>query len=398
MSFASQMRRSRLSTIGNILETNKAISATQHLRHLANHSSVPQAYHQSARPQPFKRSSSLSRCWHTSTVFCPRKRRFASSGIALTPGKNEYNPPRSTLPPDLTNVERGKDNVFAYLWKLARAYGTFYKNGGKAIFTNRRLAAEVRQRLGQTPQLQTGGDSLDQHLVRAAIKSDVITRADFQLLRRNNHDLARLPIFGILIAIMGEWLPLIVPFMPYAVPLTCRIPSQVVGMRKKVEERRRFVFRQGIEAPSQEQAQQVVKHDAGETEDQDRGWPLLRLSEAQSLAKTLRGEQLWYLSCVLNLHSRLWESVQQRPPMWMMRRRLARKLHYLAQDDRLLTRHGNAASALEQEELNMACEERGLDVLGPSPKQLEHQLATWLRRDKEDQGRGYAMLHMLFRR
>lgn len=394
MSIAHGMRCMRLNTCyspDKILLTDLV-----HSRTFARHARFEQHRQLSHTRWRYARLSASN---NTSIIShsCSQRRSATSVGKAVQV-KDEYNPPRTTLPPELVHVERGSDNIFSYLWKLAKTYGAFYKAGGKAIFTNRNLAVSSGQSLKTQLGTQIGFDPFDRQLQAAAIKAGIITRSDFQLLRRNAYDIARLPIFGVLILIMGEWLPLIVPFMPYAVPLTCRIPSQVKGMRTKVQERRQMVFRQGIEMAGEEQMQTAKK---SERQGGIKGmeWLLLDESQSRDALQSLRSEQLWYLSCVLNLHGKFWETLQQRPPAWLLQRRLARRLHYLAQDDLLLTKAGDrAATALEEEELMIACEERGLDVLGPSTKQLEVQLASWLKRQHEDKGTGIAMLHMLFRR
>jgi hypothetical protein len=293
------------------------------------------------------------------------------------------NPPLSTLPPPLSLPTRGSENVFTYLFRLGRAYGGFYKNGIKAVWFNYKASSALHQRLKEKHSISNSRD---------AVVRDLLSRSEFQLLARNRHDIGKLPFFGLLVLLLGEWLPLVVPFMPGVVPGTCRIPKQIKGMREKAEERRRMSFRSAVLIPSDEQLMpgEGAKGDA---------WPVaFNLEHRTQLLKKLRDDQLHHLSSTLGLHSRLWDRIQLAPPSFLLRRVISKHLEYLASDDFLLLRYPSATKALSPEELDAACEERGLDVLGRREDVLRHQLTWWLTRQQEDAGRGAAMMAMLFRR
>jgi hypothetical protein len=53
---------------------------------------------------------------------------------------------------------------------------------------------------------------------------------------------------------------------------------------------------------------------------------------------------------------------------------------------------------LSGEEVAIACEERGIDVLGKAEERLREELQVWLQKQEKDDGRGWAMVEMLFRR
>ncbi|QIX00145.1 hypothetical protein AMS68_005662 [Peltaster fructicola] len=306
--------------------------------------------------------------------------RYASSAVI----SSAANPPTSTRPPPIITVERRGQSLPAYLWKLARTYGGFYKSGVKAIFANRKLAQEVRERLQKSTGDHSSGDTA---LLVTAVAQGQVNRSEFQLLKRNAHDMLRAPIFGVLVLLLGEWLPLFMPFAPYLPPLTCRIPSQITSMRSKTEERRRWVFRQGIQEPA-------YKPEANG--DQQPSSSAADPTQARRLIQSLKQEQVFHLSCVLNLHGRIWERLQIAPPSMLLQRRLARRLSYLVQDD-LLLHKASGARDLVRDELLIACEERGLDVVGPPEEKLRLYLGNWLKKQAQDNGKGQAMLHMLFR-
>lgn len=297
------------------------------------------------------------------------------------------NAPRSTLPPPLDLPTRGNEQKVVYWLRVGRAYGRFYKDGVKAVWNNWSAAKLLKQRMG---------DARIEDLVR----DGKINRAEFQLLARNRRDVGKLPLFGLLVLVFGEWLPLLVPFIPNAVPGTCRIPKQLRGMQEKAEERRRRSFRLGISEPGHEQLPSGLMGGKEEASaNVETNWTLAYNTQYRKrLLQNLRADQLLHLSSTLGLHSTLWDRVQLPPPSILLRRRIAHRLAYLAQDDVLLLRHRGNKSHLAQEELHLACTERGIDVLGKPDGGLRESLTWWLRRQKEDEGMGRAMMVMLFRR
>ena len=215
-----------------------------------------------------------------------------------------------------------------------------------------------------------------------------MNRADFQQLERNARDIGKLPFFGLLVLLFGEWLPLLVPFIPNRVPGTCRIPKQVDGMREKSEKRRRWAFRAG----------DVPEPDAGQLSVQDGGkWRMTDRANVREVMKGLDPRQLMHLSCVLNQHGALWDRLQVTPPAGLLRRAVCARVQYLALDDFLLVEAGGPAG-LKSEEVVIACEERGIDVLGKPEEKLRSELQTWVQKQKKDDGRGWAMMEMLFKR
>ncbi|KAK1808370.1 hypothetical protein LTR12_017277 [Friedmanniomyces endolithicus] len=292
------------------------------------------------------------------------------------------NPPRSTLPPPLELPERDKaPSVFIYWFRIGRAYGSFYKEGVKAVWFNNRAAKLLRERV--SGELGAGGE-------KEAAARGLISRSEWQVLRRNEHDIGKLPLFGVLVVVFGEWLPLFVPFMPGVVPGTCRIPSQVRGMHEVGEERRRMSFRTANFEPEKGQI------GFGEMAAVEGGaWPMASEEYILDVLKPMRDDQLHHLSTTLGLHGRIWDRLQLSP--FLIRRRVTRHLQYLALDDRLLAQ-APPSSKLSQVELENACSERGLDVLGRPEAILRESLEWWVKRQEEDEGRGRAMLSMLFRR
>ncbi|KAF2763952.1 hypothetical protein EJ03DRAFT_302846 [Teratosphaeria nubilosa] len=305
------------------------------------------------------------------------------------------NPPRSTLPAPLKLPERNESStVFIYWFNIGRAYGSFYKEGIRAVWYNYKAARALRDRI----QKSAAKDGIE------AAQRGLITRSEWQMLHRNNHDIGKLPFFGLLVLVFGEWLPLLVPFMPGVVPGTCRIPKQVFGMRRQAEERRRVSFRQGVCELTEEQIPDERVAFGGRPAVRAE-WPMLDATYVRSLLAKLRDDQLHHLSSALTLHSRTWDRIQLPPPAFLLRRNLTRHLQGLAVDDNLFLKtaaklppNTTVTSKLSPVELENACADRGLEVLGKKETELRTSLSAWLQRQQEDQGRGRAVLTMLFRR
>lgn len=280
------------------------------------------------------------------------------------------NPPKSTLPPPLKLPDRSShSNVVSYYYRVGRSYAGFYWLGVKAVWFNYKASKALRESLSQR-------------------KTNGLTRSEFQLLLRNSRDIGKLPLFGLLACIFGEYLPFLVLFIPNAVPGTCRIPKQIKDMGEKAEDRRRISFRRGIREPSGEQLPQA--RSGGETH--------MSRAIAGALIKRLQYDQLHHLSCTLGLHGRTWDRLQLPPPSALLRRRLSPYLADLSHDDYLLIKQSRILDRLSSAEVGMACEARGIDILGRREDKLRSELLSWLEHQKEDRCRGNAMLKMLFRR
>ncbi|KAM0710387.1 hypothetical protein Q7P35_002749 [Cladosporium inversicolor] len=311
------------------------------------------------------------------------------------------NPPPTTLPPPLDLPTKGSEAYPIYLYRIGRAYGTFYKNGLKSVWHNHKSASTLKKRIAS--DLNARKPNLASPLSASkrwstfrdeAVLRGVVKRAEFQLLERNARDIGKLPFFGLLVLLFGEWLPLLVPFMPNRVPGTCRIPKQVRGMREKSEGRRRLSFRAGVVEP------EVDIEKVGKGEGAVAGkWRITDRAGVQEVLKNLGPQQLMHLSCVLNQHSGIWEKVQLMPPVGLVRRAVGARMQYIALDDFLLVEAGGPGG-LSSDEVTIACEERGIDVLGKAEENLRAELQGWVKKQEKDDGdgRGRAMVEMLFRR
>jgi hypothetical protein len=290
---------------------------------------------------------------------------ISSTTNAVVKG-DKINASSTTLPAPLDIPSRGKDqSTFKYALQAGKLYISFYKTGIKNIWHNYKQAKELKHRLNstQTPQLPPGPDAKTQKNVYAKY---VLTRAELQFLRRSQHDMNRVPIFALLFAIVGEWLPLIVIFFTPIVPYTCRIPRQIEKSRRALEETRRKSFRGEIDGyiPTMK----LRSRGGGET--------------VRGLEDLEKG-QLMHISRSLGLHSRLWDYTKGfAPGSGILKWRVKRHLEYLEKDDVLLVRDGGIKN-LNKEEVLLACEQRGIDILGRKEEYLKDVLERWIKGRRE---------------
>lgn len=265
------------------------------------------------------------------------------------------NPPASTLPAPLVLPTHDPDQgTFSYYFSLGRAYLTFYKTGLKAVYSNYQASRKITATL---PPRTT---------VPQAVTRGLLTRSDFQVLRRSRHDIARIPLFVLVFCICGEFTPLVVVFLSDVVPRTCKIPKQVARAREKAERRRSVSFRSGgTTAPRATSA--PAKNAAA----------VPGTSHAQEVAHLGPGEIL-HIGRSLGLFAALWDRLGLGPPVGLVAGRVNRWLEYLDQDDFLIRKNGGV-EAMEVEEVRFALEERGLNVLGKNDGQLKGLLKAWLR-------------------
>ncbi|KAH6623573.1 hypothetical protein F5144DRAFT_583664 [Chaetomium tenue] len=78
------------------------------------------------------------------------------------------------------------------------------------------------------------------------------------------------------------------------------------------------------------------------------------------------------MAALLGLRVRAWT------PGFVLRPRVRRRLAFLREDDALLVAAGGA-EVLVEEELRLACTDRGVDILGRGERELREALGKWLR-------------------
>ena len=276
-------------------------------------------------------------------------------------------PPPLSLPTKSTSQSRPR-----YLLAIGRAYLVFYKTGFKQILANRHRSKQVKLLLSTDPTVRSlPGDAIDHTTGRfvtppkppPAEASTELTRAEYQLLRRHSRDLRKLAPFAVLLAVFGEWLPLFVKFLTPILPGTVLLPGQVESRRRR---------RASVTAPSL-----VTPTGSGRT-------------RTDRTAVSFTDDEKRNIATRLGLTFRLTSSIV---PMSVLDRRLNHHRDYLAQDDRLLRQHwldsnhrttDDSKDELDDAEVDIALEERGLWEADQSIQVRRKLLQDWLERTRED--------------
>ncbi|KAL8928394.1 MAG: hypothetical protein Q9172_000880 [Xanthocarpia lactea] len=275
---------------------------------------------------------------HPSTA-SPRQASVPSAQSSST-----LNPPISTLPPPL-ELPTSEPNLsgtqkLKFYYKTGRAYLTFYKSGVKAVWQNYKLLRQLRPRIPK-------GQSAEQ-----ALRDGLLSRAEYHLIRRTRSDISRIPLFAIVLAICGEFTPLVVVFLGLssAVPRTCHIPKQINGAREKLEARRRETFRKG-----------TITADRTE-----------KVEDIRNLPRPI----MLHVGRSLGLYSSLWDKIGVAPTI-LLPKRIQKAVERIDVDD-LAIEKGGGVKYLSEEELKLAAEERGLDVIGRSRAEVASVLGKWI--------------------
>jgi hypothetical protein len=283
--------------------------------------------------------------------------------VPIVKAKENLNPPLFTYAADLTVPARKADqSLFSSLYKTGRAYISFYKTGVSNVRTTSKLARSLRERAAKAPGQQT-----------------VLTRAEWQVVHRSRKDMLRLPAFGLIFLVFGEWTPLLVKWLTPIIPEPCRIPSQVEKEMKKAEKKRaerlRSAGRDSMRLQSLDQKVAGISSTSGE--------------HGAAAIRTMKPLELPLVDLVLHsarydCHGRIFDLLRVTPPKFWLQRNVRKHVEYLRKDDELIEKNGGY-QGLEKREVERACFERGMDVLGKKEEDLRRMLGVWY--SGEDQRR-----------
>ena len=257
------------------------------------------------------------------------------------------NPPSSTLPPPLSLPDKLPHlPIYKYYFRVGKAYAVFYKNGLQAIWRNYKLARALPNQSFLARQAH----------IHQAVRDGLLSRADFQLIRRTRHDIKKVPFFALIWILCGEFTPLVVLSFAEAVPRTLWIPKQVQNAREGAEKRR--------------------------AESRDANVALLsgpsRQHDIESMAEGLQRNVLKSYAQCLGLYPRWWDRwIPTMVTTSLLKKRVYRRFAELEVDDFAIKRDGGIGKMME-EEVQMACEERGLDILGREEESLRGSLEQWM--------------------
>ncbi|CAN9125192.1 unnamed protein product [Alternaria alternata] len=347
---------------------------TQMSRHASSSASTAKkAEYGRAMPPPPAKTSNANTLKVTNPSQPPRKSQSSPLVPAQTPtskattvptlrAKEKLNPPPFTYAPEISVPARKPDQNFVkWLYRAGRAYLTFYKTGISHVRQTSKFAKTLRQKAAQIPNKDI---------------SEVLTRAEWQIVRRSRSDTLRLPAFGLLVLLLGEWLPIVVMYITPVIPEACRIPQQVQRAIRKLEDKRQERLRR-------------VALDAMRLMSRDRPPIGTASSDAPSVSPPNNGllmpvttkrwnemtlYELSLTAAQLDCYPAIFDLLPLTAPKFLLQRNVRKKLEYLNTDDRLINRDGGWAG-LGKEELQRACVDRGLPVLGKREDELRKALA-----------------------
>ncbi|KFA66395.1 hypothetical protein S40285_01332 [Stachybotrys chlorohalonatus IBT 40285] len=288
-------------------------------------------------------SSPSTRVRRVPAISHPAQRRLvhdAPSGDK-TPTNTVLNPPASTRPPPLVLPLRSAyEYAPQYYFQLGKSYLRFYKDGLKSVWANHKL---LKEKLQRTPPDDRPSVFRPHKVPRS------FSRADWVLFWRVRHDLLRLPLFGLMLIVIGEFTALVVLYVDGVVPYTCRIPRQIFKALERAEQRRKTAF---------EELEARYPH----------GVLSPQITQAVGRKHVLRS---------LDLPGTMWDRIGFYPPgMWHIKGNL--RMAFLEGDDKNILEDGGPLG-MEYEEVRTACAERGVDILGKSETELRSLLGDWLR-------------------
>ena len=249
---------------------------------------------------------------------------------------DRLNPPSTVYPPPLKLPfwDPSKPHYKNY-FELGKAYLFFYKAGFKQIKANINLI-----RFHSTlPTLGRKRDNV------AAVKAGRVTRSEYRVHQSMQDDMSKLPLFGLLFCITGEFTPLLVPFLSVIVPKTLWLPTQVEKARRKAKERVRRI--------SPKADEDAVHYVAGK----DSYESALKVEDVG--AEKARKARI-AAGVAINAWPRLWDPLTSNVlPMSLLVRRLRRKAEVLRLDDMAIERDGGVKK-LSEREVRRAVQLRGV--------------------------------------
>ncbi|KAL2891856.1 Free methionine-R-sulfoxide reductase [Ceratocystis lukuohia] len=278
----------------------------------------------------------------------------ASAAVAkiLAYPESRVNPPLTTLPPVLSLPE--KTNITSkasYYMGMAKGYLAFYKTGLKSVFAAKKMLNE--RRAAASPGPMPSPRAVTTAFATSGMLPANVTRADWLFARRVQHDTIRIPIFGLILLVCGELTPLIALYIQGIMPYTCRLPTQLHKDMAAAEARRAASFVRLAPILPTGLCGAYLPSNAGALA---RRHILSSLHLMPALLDRIAGELL--------------------APLYWRLKGIAR-LRFLAVDDSLLRRDG-VTEALSDQELKLACVERGLAVTDVPLQIMRDQLRRWL--------------------
>lgn len=143
-----------------------------------------------------------------------------------------------------TQARSKHESAPGYYFSLGRSYAKFYWEGIKHIIGNAREGREIQHNKEFDLKAALRNAAPGKKL---SMPAD-LSRAEFQYVVRSRHDGMRLPLLGLMFAVCGEFLPLVIMvFRKRIVPVlpqTCRTPQQQLDVLAHRLEKKQALLQQ----------------------------------------------------------------------------------------------------------------------------------------------------------
>lgn len=220
----------------------------------------------------------------------------------------------------------------------------FYKDGLKLLWNNNKQAKAL--------------------LLKVKNEGYELNRSEFQLVHQSKKDMIKLIPFGFVFCILPESIPLIVMFIPGMVPGTCLKDHQIQKQREKLDAVRQKMTMNVLK--SAEQVEGISPED------------FLSLSKFQKISKSYSYD--FDLNRIDRRHLSSYcrfMGINDYGTQWILKRRLAKYMNYLNEDDKLLVKD-DVVDNLSVKELSHAVEERGMRSVNEGVENMRRGLKYWL--------------------
>ncbi|KAJ8326312.1 hypothetical protein QVD99_003419 [Batrachochytrium dendrobatidis] len=189
------------------------------------------------------------------------------------------------------------------------------------------------------------------------------SRKEFMLIKTNADDIKRIMPFFIVLILIPETLPFFLMRGADIIPSTCILPDQLLAKREKLKKVRHQLTADAITS--------ILNGQVLEPESLTKPETIKHLAAFQPQHFEIHGmmhDQLVQYSKLMGFST--WR------PSWMLKSKLKKHFQFLKEDDMLLKSEG--LEGLSMEELQLACEDRGIVSVGLERANLADKLYKWI--------------------
>ncbi len=259
----------------------------------------------------------------------------------------------NSLPSPRPNADTTNVKGIKKLWRIAKSYLLFYKNGIVFVWKNWRQSKVLLQKYGFKSINELTDKTLQSTTTNVTDEKPCISRSEYQLLLRTRQDIVKLPVFGLIFFVFEELTVFVAILAPSLVPSTCWLPR----MQNKAFNKYKNNFEKLVQLKREKYTNQ------GETGNLD----IIAKESITDLSKS----ELIHLIKILDLKNHL----NPIPLFSWSRTPLEKKIKNWQKEiqlDNYLIGTCGGAWNLNKDELILACRLRGINIFKSSPREQEN--------------------------